>query len=359
MRYSIVCPFYNESGILEQAVLALLSHLEPLDGEWELIIVNDGSVDGSEQIARRLEAEHPRLRVLGYPHNRGRGHALRTGIAAATGDLVVTTEIDLSWGDTIVQDLLLAMAEHPEADMVVASPNLPPGGYKNVPFRRVALSRIGNLVIRASMSNAVSMNTGMTRCYRREFIQSIPLHEDGKEFHLEVILKARAFGARIIEIPAVLEWKEYKHRGQRVKRKSSSRIKRLIVSHSLFSLFANPIRYVWAMSAASATLGIGALIWAFIALAEGKVSAYLAIMSLLLVILAIVLFAIGIVLQQGYTVQRELWTLQQSLMQLESRAAANPLAPPRWVASGELTARSGPFPLGDRSAPGRGANAAR
>ena len=101
--------------------LELLSQLSSLDGEWELIIVNDGSRDGSEEIARRLERTSPRLRVLGYPHNRGRGHALRTGIAAARGDLIVTTEIDLSWGSTIVQDLVAATRQHPDADMIVAS----------------------------------------------------------------------------------------------------------------------------------------------------------------------------------------------------------------------------------------------
>jgi glycosyltransferase involved in cell wall biosynthesis len=287
-----------------------------LDGEWELIIVNDGSQDGSLAIAKELERTNPRLRVLGYPHNRGRGHALRTGIAAARGDLVVTTEIDLSWGETIVQDLISAMERWPDADMVVASPHLPPGHYRNVPLRRVLLSRFGNVVIRACMSNAVSMNTGMTRCYRRELIQSLPLHEDGKEFHLEVILKAAAFGARIREIPAVLEWKEYKHRGARVKRKSSSRLKRLVVSHSLFSLFANPIRYVWTMAALSAFLGLGSLLWAVIALVSHQVSVYLAMMSVLLVILSIVLFVIGIVLHQGYMVQRELWDIERSLIRL-------------------------------------------
>ena len=316
MRYSVVCPFYNEAEILEHAVLELLSQLSRLDGEWELIIVNDGSRDASEEIARQIERTNPRLRVLGYAHNRGRGHALRTGIAAARGDLIVTTEIDLSWGATIVQDLVTAVEEHPDADMIVASPHLPGGRYRNVPLKRVLLSRVGNLVIRACMSNAVTMNTGMTRCYRREFIQSLPLHEDGKEFHLEVILKGTAFGARIYEIPAVLEWKEYKHRGQRVKRKSSSRIKRLVVSHSLFSLFANPIRYVWAMSATSALLGLGALLWAVIALLTHRDSIYLALMSVLLVILAIVLFVIGIVLHQGYMVQRELWGIERSLVQL-------------------------------------------
>ena len=312
MSISVVCPFYNEAGIIEQAIQQLLDQLGTLDEEWELIVVNDGSKDDSEKIARRIAEEHPNLRLLGYAHNRGRGHALRTGIDAAQGDIVVTTEIDLSWGETIVHDLVKAMREWRDADIVVASPHLRGGRYKNVPFKRVWLSRIGNRVIRACMSNAVTMNTGMTRAYRRDVIQSLPLNEEGKEFHLEVILKATAFGFRIREIPAVLEWKEYKHRGQRISRKSSSQVNRLIVSHSLFSVFANPVRYVWAMSFASLALGLvfsGQAVYFFY---FGMVAAYAALFGVSLIILGIMLFVLGVVVKQGNIVQREIWMLQQS-----------------------------------------------
>jgi glycosyltransferase involved in cell wall biosynthesis len=323
---SVICPFYNEAGILEHSVRHMLEQLAGLAGDWELIIVNDGSTDESPAIAQRLAALSPRLRVLGYARNRGRGHALRTGIAAATGDLIVTTEIDLSWGDRIVHQLVAELRAHPEADAVVASPHLKGGRYHNVPFRRVWLSRLGNLVIRACVSNAVTMNTGMTRGYRRELIHSLPLTEDGKEFHLEVILKATAFGATIREIPAVLEWKDYKHQGKRIKRKSSSRVNRLIVTHSLFSLFANPVRYVWALSFIALAIGIVALAVAIASLVMGLVSAYMALLSVSMVILGILLFVIGVVLQQGNMIQRELWTLQRAL---GTNRAAGPPPPPR------------------------------
>ena len=313
MDVSVICPFYNEAGILEHAVRHMLDQLESLGGEWELIIVNDGSIDESPAIAERLRSVSPRLKVLGYKRNRGRGHALRTGIAAAQGAIIVTTEIDLSWGDTVVQELVDELKAHPEADYVVASPHLAGGRYHNVPFKRVMLSKLGNLVIRACMSNAATMNTGMTRGYRRELIQALPLTEDGKEFHLEVILKANAFGAKFREIPAVLEWKDYKHQGKRVKRKSSSRVNRLIVSHSLFSLFANPVRYVWALSLVALVIGLTALVVATTQLIMGLVSAYMALLSVSMVILSILLFVIGVVLQQGNMIQRELWALQRSL----------------------------------------------
>lgn len=311
MKVSVVCPFFNEAAILDYSIRHLLGQLESLDADWELIVVNDGSTDGSDGVARAISS--PRLRVLGYPNNRGRGHALRTGIAAATGDIVVTTEIDLSWGDRIVHDLLDAFRRDPLLDIVVASPHLAGGGYRNVPARRVWISRIGNLVIRMLMTNAVTMNTGMTRAYRRALIKSLPLAEDGKEFHLEVILKATAFGVRIAEVPAILEWKDYKHQGKRVKRKSSSRIRRLIVSHSLFSIFAHPVRYVIGLSVLTLVLGIFFLGWAVVAYVLQQVSAFLALLGVSLVILALAFFLMALIMQQGWQIQKELWTVQRMM----------------------------------------------
>jgi dolichol-phosphate mannosyltransferase len=257
-------------------------------------------------------ARFPRLRVLGYRDNRGRGYALRTGIAAARGDVIVTTEIDLSWGETVVHDLVDAMTRWPEADIVVASPNLPGGGYRHVPAKRVWISRFGNRVIRLCMANAVTMNTGMTRAYRRDVIQSLPLTEAGKEFHLEVILKATSFGHTIREIPATLEWKQHKRQGQVVKRKSSSKMNRLIVSHSLFSIFANPVRYVWLMSGAFFGLGIVFVAAAMVLFVMRMVSAYTMLFGLSLAIVGMLLFVLGVVLKQGNIIQRELWLMQRA-----------------------------------------------
>lgn len=310
---SVVCPFYNEAGIIENAVREMLRQLDGLSGSWELIVVDDGSTDDSRVLVEAIARDHGRLRVLGYARNRGRGHALHTGILAARGDLIVTTEIDLSWGERIVHDLVEAMGQWPDADIIVASPHLQGGGYRNVPAKRVWLSRIGNRVIRLCMANAATMNTGMTRAYRREVIQSLPLHEEGKEFHLEVILKALAFGYRIREIPAWLEWKAHKRHGQVVQRKSSSKVNRLIVSHSLFSIFANPVRYVWLLSFTFGVLGVVFFGAALVLLWLRLVSAYTALFGVSLVIVGMVLFVLGVVLKQGNIIQRELWLMQRGI----------------------------------------------
>ena len=311
---TVVCPFFNESSIIEQSIRNLVGNLSDLGCEWELLVVNDGSTDGSDHIARLTAAEFSRVCVLGYPINKGRGAALLTGIREARGTIIVTTEIDLSWGEHIVHNLLAAMRAAPEADIIVASPHLQGGGYKNVPPKRVWLSRLGNKIIRACMSDAATMNTGMTRAYRRDAIMSLPLYEAGKEFHLEVILKATAFGYRIHEIPATLEWKDYKHQGKRMKRKSSTRVNRLIVSHSLFSLVANPVRYIWGLSFLTLAVGIAFFVLSVLSYLTHRVAAYSAIISLLFVIFSFVLFVAGVMLKQGHMIQRELWILQSGLL---------------------------------------------
>src|SRR5262245_26661422 len=114
VRVSIVCPFFNEAGIIENAIRVMLKQLATAPFTWELIVVNDGSTDDSPALAEAVARESAGLRVLAYARNRGRGHALRTGIMGARGDIIVTTEIDLSWGETIVHDLVAAMDRWPD-----------------------------------------------------------------------------------------------------------------------------------------------------------------------------------------------------------------------------------------------------
>jgi glycosyltransferase involved in cell wall biosynthesis len=313
LALSVVCPFFNERAILPEAVRILRNRLEQFRESWELILINDGSTDGGETLLAPQLAGDARVRLLGYPHNRGRGYALRQGIAAARGDVIVTTEIDLSWGEDVVDRLYAAIQAQPEADIVVASPHLPGGGYRNVPAHRVFLSRFGNRIIRACTTNAVTMNTGMTRAYRRAAIQNLPLEEDRKEFHLEVIMKAEALRLRIVEIPCVLEWKAHKLGADGAKRKSASKVKKLMVSHTAFSLFANPVRHVWAVSAATMLLAIAFLLWGVYRLFTGQVSVYELIISLSLAMFSVMFFYFGLLARQGWMIQRELWTLKQDL----------------------------------------------
>lgn len=312
---SVVCPFYNEESILEASVRLMLRNLEALGEEWELIIVNDGSRDGSAAIAQRLAAESPRLRVLSYAPNRGRGYAIRTGVKAARGELVVTTEIDSSWGDDIALRIVEEFRKRPDADIIIASPHLAGGGYRNVPPKRVLLSTLGNYVVRSGLTYHITMNTGMTRGYRREKFLALPLDEDEKEIHLEIVSKAMAFGYRIYEIPAILEWKDHRLSATPgKKRKSSANINKLIRTHFLFSVLAAPFRYLYVVSGLLAVVSLALFVWAFINLFTPGVSIYLFLSSLLIGLFAFIGFGVGVLAQQGRQLQREMWKVRSALI---------------------------------------------
>ena len=311
---SVVCPFFNEELIIESSLRLMLRNLAALPDEWELIIVDDGSRDRSLAMARAVAAEHPELRVVSYPVNRGRGYALRTGFGHARGDLVITTEIDSSWGDDIVARIAAELRKRPEADIVIASPHLPGGGYRNVPLWRVLLSSVGNYVIRSGLTYRVTMHTGMTRGYRRERFLNLPLDEDEKEMHLEIVSKAIALGYRIYEIPAVLEWKTHALTTDPTpKRRSASVSNRLIRTHMLFSLLAAPFRYIYVVAALLAGTGAVFFGWSVVNLLTRRVAIYLFLSSVLMGLFAFVVFGIGVLAQQGRALQRDLWRIRSEL----------------------------------------------
>ena len=315
---SVVCPFYNEESILEKSVKLMLHNLDKLEEKWELIIVNDGSTDSSLNIARELEIGHPNLKVCSYTFNKGRGFAIRAGIDHAKGKIVVTTEIDSSWGDDIVYRIVQAFTIHPDADMIIASPHLPEGGYKNVPFKGVFLSKYGNLIIRASLTNRLTMNTGMTRGYLREKFLGLPLEEDGKEMHLEIINKAIAFDYTIYEIPATLEWKTEKLKtGEGRDRKSSSRINSLISSHLMFSMGVAPFRYIFSVSGILGTLSLVAFGIAIYKLFTPDPTIYWLITSFFLALFGFVFFGVGLLARQNREIMGELWRIRSIIQEKE------------------------------------------
>ena len=324
MLVSIVCPFYNEEKILDAAIRIMLSNLEHFDESWELILVNDGSTDGSPAIARRFETDNPGLRLVSYERNQGRGHALVTGIRAAKGDIIITTEIDCSWGDDIVQRLTDAMRNNPGADMVVASPNLPGGGYRSVPLKRVFLSTMGNLFIRTFFTYSITMNTGMTRAYRPHVFDIIETIEKGKEFHLEVLLKAMTFKMKIVEIPCILEWRDAQlaEPGSGPK-KSSTKIGRTIKTHISFSIMANPVRYFFVLSALLFLSSIGLFSYGIYLLAQGRIPYSMLTVPLMILLLSIVFFGFGVTAAQNRLIERDLWRMQAKLLQIQKQIEKN------------------------------------
>ena len=246
----MICPMYNEGENIAANLRKLAKKMEESGKSWEIVLVNDGSTDNSYAEAMSVAATEPRIRVITYRENRGRGYALRRGFQAARGHYIATTESDLSYGEDII-DRMLHHLQGEGLDLVVASPYMKGGRVENVPANRLFLSRLGNALLQKIMPGNLCTNTGMTRAYRREVIEALDLEQDGKEIHLEIIAKAHALGFRMGEIPAVLRWE--KARG---KRQSSFRAGKLIRSHLMFGFNEYPLLLFGTTAAISVLLGV-------------------------------------------------------------------------------------------------------
>jgi glycosyltransferase involved in cell wall biosynthesis len=308
MKVSVVCPFFNEEAIIERAVARTVGNLSRQFSDWELILVNDGSTDRSLALVLEAIARTPApVRVISCDRNQGRGRALKNGIDAASGEVIVTTEVDCSWGDDIAFRLVDAL-NATRAHVVVASPHMAGGKLVNVPAARIFLSTIGNLFINAFFSSGVSMSTGMTRAYRREVIQPLVVTENGKEFHLEVLLKLRSLGFDIREIPATLEWQDHRlNRARHSHRRSSTRVWKTIATHLRFVAVAQPMSYFAVVAGLSVLAGLGFIAVAFRNLMVGQPAAFLAIVGLILLVLALMFAGFSVLFIAARDIQRELW----------------------------------------------------
>lgn len=309
MKVSVVCPFFNEEDIIESAVRRMVGNLIEQFSDWELILVDDGSTDASlAGLMASLPNDESRVRVLSGPINQGRGRALKNGIDAATGEVIVTTEVDCSWGDDIPARLVQELMSK-NLDVVIASPHMPGGELVNVPLKRVLITKIGNLLINSLFSSGVSMSTGMTRAYRREVIQPLVVIENGKEFHLEVLLKLRTLNFRIGEIPAVLEWQDHKlsKSGNSGTRKSSTRLVHTTGTHLRFIAVAQPRSHFAWLAVLTGLGGMGFMAWAFLNLALGGTSIFLAIIGLQLFLFALIFGGFSILFVESRDILREHW----------------------------------------------------
>ncbi len=203
---SVVVPVYDEAPTLLANVEALLAWLRASGLDFELLLVDDGSRDGSGDLIDDLATRHPRVGALHQHPNQGRGRALGLGIRAARGSVILTTEADGSWGMECLQRLV-DLVRSGAADLAVASPYLPGGGLEGVPAGRAWFSRAANLLIRAALAGRITMATGMCRAYTRTAAERVLSARPGKDFHLDVLLRALRAGLHVVEVPAVLSWR--------------------------------------------------------------------------------------------------------------------------------------------------------
>ncbi len=236
---SIVLPAYNEEAIIVDNVHTIVKYLHTKENkyDWEIIIVDDGSMDNTGKLANSLSLENDKIRVVHHFVNKNLGHALRTGFTNAKGEYIVVLDLDLSYSVEHIEKLTDTIIKEC-ADIVIASPYMKGGKVTAVPFQRAFLSKVVNRFMRMAAQEKFYTFTGMVRAYRTDFINTVNLKTKDYEINPEILYKSMILRARIIEIPAHLDWSEQnKIKG---KRTSSIRVVKGVFSGLMSGFIFRP-----------------------------------------------------------------------------------------------------------------------
>ena len=197
-KLSVVVPAYNEESTLARCVERVLA-IGDDTLEVEVLIVDDASKDGTRRAATDLARRHSQVRVLCHEVNRGKGAALHTGFAEATGDFVAIQDADLEYDPADLKRLVLPLMEG-RADVVIGSRFLSGGAHRVLYFWH----SLGNSFLTLLSNMFTDLNlTDMETCYkvfRRDVIQRAELHETRFGFEPEIVSQIARMRLRIYEM---------------------------------------------------------------------------------------------------------------------------------------------------------------
>lgn len=212
---SVVLPAYNQGAQLRQNIHTLATFLAGLPWRSEIIIVDDGSSDGSAHRILHLAGDqgNPALRVVQNPSNRGKGYAVRRGVEVAAGAYIVFTDIDLAYPP---RDIAAVVAELKggEHDIVVACRTHPKSRYELSPafirylYTRHQLSRLFNWIVRWWLGLQVRDTQAGLKGFTREAAQEIfgRARIDRFTFDVEILCLGKKLGFRLKEVPVTYRY---------------------------------------------------------------------------------------------------------------------------------------------------------
>ena len=203
MQISVVIPVYNEVSTIREIV----ARVQAVDLEKEIIIVDDGSTDGTREQLQEITLSQDNVKVFYHDRNQGKGAALRTGFEVVTGDVVIIQDADLEY-DPREYPVLLEPIRDGRADIVYGSRFL--GGPHRVLF---FWHYLGNKFLTLLSNALTNLNlTDLETCYkvfRREVISGIQFKSNRFGFEPEFTAKVAKKGFRIYETPISYSGRTY------------------------------------------------------------------------------------------------------------------------------------------------------
>ncbi|MBI5667248.1 MAG: glycosyltransferase family 2 protein [Chloroflexi bacterium] len=211
LSLSVVIPCYNEAQTIEEVV----NRVEAVGLADEIIIVDDGSTDGTREILQRLDAEQrPNLRILYHQVNQGKGAAVVTGFAAATSDVFLIQDADFEY-DPRDYPILLKPLEEGIAQVVYGSRFLG-GPRKAMNFWNMVANRSLTLVTNILYNAILSDMETCYKVFRAEVVRGLKIHARRFEFEPEITAKVLKQGIRIYEVPISYNGREW-NEGKKIK----------------------------------------------------------------------------------------------------------------------------------------------
>jgi len=213
MKLSIIIPIYNEV----ESIREIVNRVQDTKLAWEIVLVDDGSMDGTRDLLKELDGKN-NVRVILKDKNEGKGSAVRTGIEAAKGDVILIQDADLEYDPRDYPTLLKPLKEG-IADVVYGSRFL--GGPRRVVmfWHMVAnymLTFMTNILYNTILSD---METGY-KVFRKEVVEGMTIHAKRFDFEPEFTAKILKRKYRIFEVPITFNPRDYSQ-GKKIKLKDA------------------------------------------------------------------------------------------------------------------------------------------
>jgi len=208
-QYSIVIPAFNEAARIESTLQKIIAYITAKQWDAEIILVNDGSDDGTVEIVEKYARTHRRLRLISNPGNRGKGYSVRNGMLHATGKLALFSDADLSSPIEEAEKLFDAIGQG--ADIAIGSRWLQVKlQRKRQPLYRQLFGRAFNRLLRTMLALPFKDTQCGFKAFTRKSIDAIfPLQKVERwGFDPELLFLAKRFGFKIAEVPVAWSHRE-------------------------------------------------------------------------------------------------------------------------------------------------------